>query len=546
MAIVQISRITHRKGLQQDIPQLASAELGWSIDTRQLYIGNGTISEGAPTEGITEILTQYSDILNIGNQYIFKGSESGYTSQTGPTALTPITQTLQQRLDEVVSVRDFGALGDNATDDTAAIQRAIDQILFGGFALTQPKLRRQIFFPPGTYLISSSIKIPSYLFIRGSGQERTTIRQTSGTGTVFQLKDSSNNIDALYGSGGSAITRYITVQDMTLRHDQAASIVKLDSCNEIDFFRVTFRGSRAGTDSTSSTAQNAVYAIPTTAAYGDIDGVRFIDCRFTNCTQGLVLGATNVKIIGCDFSDMSRGVWVDTAFTVATVNNIKVANSTFDLIAKSAIYVTANTVSTVSSVISVGNYFGEVGTGRTGIAPTVPVVYFNTSGNDSIGDTFLRTDAQAFGYPRVYHASGSRSVSISANTGIQTGGITRGSGLTVTLAANQATFGNTGIIIDGTLVSSTVIQYQIRRPGAVSGQATRFGTLTAVYNSNNVEYTDEYTEAPDSANYAYGTASSTGVLLSVASLGSNKYVVQYKTDSYGAGSMTYSVTSLQL
>jgi hypothetical protein len=159
MAIVQISRITHRKGLQQDIPQLASAELGWSIDTRQLYIGNGTISEGAPTEGITEILTQYSDILNIGNQYIFKGSESGYTSQTGTSALTPITQTLQQRLDEVVSVRDFGALGDNATDDTAAIQRAIDQILFGGFALTQPKLRRQIFFPPGTYLISSSMLV---------------------------------------------------------------------------------------------------------------------------------------------------------------------------------------------------------------------------------------------------------------------------------------------------------------------------------------------------------------------------------------------------
>ena len=73
MAIVQISRIQHRKGLQQDLPQLASAELGWSVDTRQLYIGNGTIAEGAPVEGITEILTQYSDILNIGNQYIFKG-----------------------------------------------------------------------------------------------------------------------------------------------------------------------------------------------------------------------------------------------------------------------------------------------------------------------------------------------------------------------------------------------------------------------------------------------------------------------------------------
>ena len=60
MAVIQISRIQHRRGLQADLPNLASAELGWSVDTRQLYIGNGTIEEGAPSLGKTEILTQYS------------------------------------------------------------------------------------------------------------------------------------------------------------------------------------------------------------------------------------------------------------------------------------------------------------------------------------------------------------------------------------------------------------------------------------------------------------------------------------------------------
>jgi hypothetical protein len=39
---------------------LASGELGWSIDTRRLYIGNGTLDEGAPTLGRTEILTEVS------------------------------------------------------------------------------------------------------------------------------------------------------------------------------------------------------------------------------------------------------------------------------------------------------------------------------------------------------------------------------------------------------------------------------------------------------------------------------------------------------
>jgi hypothetical protein len=64
MAIVQISQIQNRRGLQQDLPQLASGEIGWSVDARKLYIGNGTLDEGAPAEGHTEILTEFS-IVNF-------------------------------------------------------------------------------------------------------------------------------------------------------------------------------------------------------------------------------------------------------------------------------------------------------------------------------------------------------------------------------------------------------------------------------------------------------------------------------------------------
>jgi hypothetical protein len=60
MAVIQISKIQVRRGLQENLPQLASGEMGWSIDERRLYIGNGTLVEGAPTVGITEILTEYS------------------------------------------------------------------------------------------------------------------------------------------------------------------------------------------------------------------------------------------------------------------------------------------------------------------------------------------------------------------------------------------------------------------------------------------------------------------------------------------------------
>ena len=82
MSIIQISKIQVRRGLQENLPQLSSAELGWSIDQRRLFIGNGALSEGAPSVGNTEILTQYTDILSVIQNYYYQGVESGYISQT--------------------------------------------------------------------------------------------------------------------------------------------------------------------------------------------------------------------------------------------------------------------------------------------------------------------------------------------------------------------------------------------------------------------------------------------------------------------------------
>lgn len=56
-------------------------------------------------------------------------------------------RTVQSKLRDVVSVKDFGATGDGVTDDTAAIQEAVDTIgdIGGG----------TIYFPAGTYLVSN-------------------------------------------------------------------------------------------------------------------------------------------------------------------------------------------------------------------------------------------------------------------------------------------------------------------------------------------------------------------------------------------------------
>lgn len=60
MAVIQISKIQVRRGLQENLPALSPGEFGWSVDQRRLYIGNGTLAEGSPQTGVTEILTEFS------------------------------------------------------------------------------------------------------------------------------------------------------------------------------------------------------------------------------------------------------------------------------------------------------------------------------------------------------------------------------------------------------------------------------------------------------------------------------------------------------
>jgi len=62
---------------------------------------------------------------------------------------------------EVVNVKEFGAKGDGVTDDTMAIQTAINAI---------PSTGGIVFFPKGIYIITAAIKIKDDLVLLGSGQ----------------------------------------------------------------------------------------------------------------------------------------------------------------------------------------------------------------------------------------------------------------------------------------------------------------------------------------------------------------------------------------
>ena len=111
MAINVISRIQVRSGNAEDLPLLAKGELGWSVDTQQLFIGNGTYADGAPTLGNTQILTIPGGTISSDGgtpvgagvldtiTYTFKGDAAGYTAVTGASGGDTVLP-LQSILDE--------------------------------------------------------------------------------------------------------------------------------------------------------------------------------------------------------------------------------------------------------------------------------------------------------------------------------------------------------------------------------------------------------------------------------------------------------------
>lgn len=93
-----------------------------------------------------------------------------------------VTRTVQSKLTDVVSVKDFGAKGDGVTDDTAAIQAAINSIP------TNQETSYGIYFPAGNYLTTSNLNVSSRLIIfYGDGPLASVIRPQSTVSNALSI-----------------------------------------------------------------------------------------------------------------------------------------------------------------------------------------------------------------------------------------------------------------------------------------------------------------------------------------------------------------------
>ncbi|WP_250187698.1 glycosyl hydrolase family 28-related protein [Escherichia coli] len=102
-----------------------------------------------------------------------------------------VYRTFQDKMRDTVSARDFGAKGDGITDDTDALQAAINTL--------------NVNIPPGTYLFST-LAIPDGCVINGSGYTQTTLKQISGTNATAITATANNFTLTNLGIDGNYFT----------------------------------------------------------------------------------------------------------------------------------------------------------------------------------------------------------------------------------------------------------------------------------------------------------------------------------------------------
>ena len=545
MAIVQISRITQRKGLQTDLPNyLASAEFGWSIDQRRLFIGNGTLAEGAPTVGNTEILTQYSDIFDIVPAYIYKGNAAGYTAQTSSTG-APVEVTLQNWMDQWASVLDFGATGDGVTDDTEAINWALYQLYC---VQTNPQIRRSLFFPAGVYKITDSLKIPPYATLYGEGPNNSIIQlQLVHDGNyVIQTADAEQNTGV---NIGVPAPQSITISNMCFESLDENDIALMDQATDCTFANVRFKGPLSKSDiQISATAPSPLSADTACIRFNNQGTVPVTNIQFNNCQFGGTLYgvSTTINDPGTPYDQFVTGVTVsqskfDTLYQGVVIGSksatdnppsgFKIISNFFDNVYAEGIIVdnvlltpsdspASLNASTQNIFYDVGNWFDT--------SPQTSVISFESANNISVSDLFERNDDDALLIPRIF-LNGQPSIAFENGSQMSLGSYSRLSGLHSTINDNQATADELSTV-NVSYVSAFSINYSILR-----GSSSRTGTVTVATDSSGatLNYSDDFVQNTD-----------TGVTLVISQVGTTLSFGYTSVSTGQSGLINFSINYL--
>jgi hypothetical protein len=300
MAVVQISKIQVRRGQKNSntgVPQLSSAEFAWAVDTQELFIGNGSVAEGAPFVGNTKIITERDNILALASSYQFASDDTSISLS--------VPRSLQGKLDETVSVTDFGAVGDGSTDCVTAFQTAFTEL----FRNTNNTFKKVLLIPNGEYLFTSDLAIPSGVIMQGETQRgailnfgANNIRYITSTGLELVDFNSTNRPQNIHLSN-------FTVQRTTGQ-------MTISGVENSKFEGLRFLGDYNLGDTVTLTSSPAAVFWQNDLVATRVQNILFQDCSFeendlaVKCLQTSNF-ETNVKFQDCKFFVADTGIYID-------------------------------------------------------------------------------------------------------------------------------------------------------------------------------------------------------------------------------------------
>lgn len=424
MAVLQISKIQVRRGKENEtgVPSLSSGEFAWSVDTQKLFIGNGSVSEGAPAVGNTEIVTFTND--SIGKLFSkIPFYTYGTTITTGvKTPDSPLgTREIFSKLDDIVSASDYGTQGDGLSDDTKALQDAIIKtFLSSDNDLTAS--RKPLRIPAGTYVITGTLYIPPFATIEGDGIEKTIIKQATTGTSIFQFVgidpdalgsglDRISRLDLGQSHGEDNQAKNIKLSNMTIQYYSGfqqigtQGMIEADAVLDSEISNVKFYGVVDKTplhDVVKGINIRSVGGINGTTT----DNLKITDCEFENLYVGINgdYDASNIKILNNKFTYMGSGVALGANLTGSTPQSVGpqhvlIKNNIFSHTHFQAITVTKfdeNDLTVQSFVSSVDNTFNDCGNNLSldlDFDQHHGVISYATGGNTSVNDIFSRSIA---------------------------------------------------------------------------------------------------------------------------------------------------------
>ena len=200
-----------------------------------------------------------------------------------------IATTAQAKMRQTISVKDFGAVGDDTTDDTSAIQLAINYAnTIGG----------DVYFPPGVY------KITSGLTINNSGDTTDTYKasmygDSSASARIHGAAGAYNMLTIIGGTGAGLESHQVIRGLFFVKEDYVGYCIGGDN---LAFLSLE--------DVSCSNAEYAFYAT-------DVLSSVFYSCVFRQSKVGFYAQYTNVSypnsltMVGCVIGNcLDKGVWI--------------------------------------------------------------------------------------------------------------------------------------------------------------------------------------------------------------------------------------------